>query len=442
MSEGRDYYEVLGVAADASAADIRRAFRKKAILYHPDNNREDPEAAEGMFQELLEAFEVLSDEFSRRVYDYRVGDRRARFSPRDLARLGINQRMPAPFGAAAHSPSADRGPPLRHPVGAAVLAGTLGAAGIPLSVVDQTAGVACGVIGLAMATGALCSAGTTRLPLFVARAAVAARALAVATLCVSGAGLALKAMGHLVEFLINDPFWRYEEMLRSPAGLGVWLCLSVAAFGLIGTGRTRFSRETQRWYEYRFLLAALGVALGYGLVTTQLAAGVSPEYFYYTEMGAGSLPPETRAQAGTAGLLAVRVGVEYIWKLGLSLGLAVLLANSPRRSVPQLSYRGMFRRAALPLACVVGCGGIMAMAGSVSALGHLLRGGLILPRHRPDRVMAVRGWHMGEFFGTLLAVGLILRGIVIARRKRARQIELDRVMRIQPLLPTPPDALE
>ena len=63
----RDYYEVLGVAKDASEADIKRAYRKLAAQYHPDVNH-DP-GAEERFKEINEANDVLSDEEKRAKYD-------------------------------------------------------------------------------------------------------------------------------------------------------------------------------------------------------------------------------------------------------------------------------------------------------------------------------------------------------------------------------------
>ena len=64
----RDYYEVLGIAKDASADDIKKAYRKCALKYHPDRNPGDA-AAEEKFKEANEAYEVLSDEDKRQRYD-------------------------------------------------------------------------------------------------------------------------------------------------------------------------------------------------------------------------------------------------------------------------------------------------------------------------------------------------------------------------------------
>nr|BAA88303.1 mDj5 [Mus musculus] len=64
-----DYYEVLGVQRYASPEDIKRAYRKVALKWHPDKNPENKEEAERKFKEVAEAYEVLSNVEKRDIYD-------------------------------------------------------------------------------------------------------------------------------------------------------------------------------------------------------------------------------------------------------------------------------------------------------------------------------------------------------------------------------------
>lgn len=64
---GKDYYKILGISKGAAEEDIKKAYRKQALKWHPDKNKA-PNAAE-KFKEVAEAYEVLSDPKKREIYD-------------------------------------------------------------------------------------------------------------------------------------------------------------------------------------------------------------------------------------------------------------------------------------------------------------------------------------------------------------------------------------
>jgi len=88
----KDYYQLLGLSADASEAQVRRAYRKLARKYHPDLNPGN-KVAEDKFKEISEAYTVLSDADSRRQYDESV--QAAKYSPQFVPERGaqINVRF-------------------------------------------------------------------------------------------------------------------------------------------------------------------------------------------------------------------------------------------------------------------------------------------------------------------------------------------------------------
>lgn len=67
MADSRDYYDILGVGKSATADEIKRAYRKLALQYHPDRNK--TKEAEEKFKEVTKAYEVLSNEEKRKTYD-------------------------------------------------------------------------------------------------------------------------------------------------------------------------------------------------------------------------------------------------------------------------------------------------------------------------------------------------------------------------------------
>ena len=74
----KNYYDILGVKKDASKDDIRRAFKKLSLKYHPDkhinDSEEDKKKAEEKFKEINEAYETLSDDKKRQEYDNPISE--------------------------------------------------------------------------------------------------------------------------------------------------------------------------------------------------------------------------------------------------------------------------------------------------------------------------------------------------------------------------------
>ena len=65
----RDYYAELGVSKTATEAELKKAYRKLAMKWHPDKNKENRKQAEEKFKKISEAYDVLSDKQKRNIYD-------------------------------------------------------------------------------------------------------------------------------------------------------------------------------------------------------------------------------------------------------------------------------------------------------------------------------------------------------------------------------------
>ncbi|MFM8342131.1 MAG: molecular chaperone DnaJ, partial [Methylomonas sp.] len=68
MAAKEDFYKLLGVSKNASEAEIKQSYRKMAMKYHPDRNKDNPEEAEKKFKQIKEAYEILSDSKKRAAY--------------------------------------------------------------------------------------------------------------------------------------------------------------------------------------------------------------------------------------------------------------------------------------------------------------------------------------------------------------------------------------
>ena len=64
----RDFYQILGVTKSASTSEIKKAYRKLAVKYHPDKNPDDPDAVT-KFHDINDAYEILQDDEKREIYD-------------------------------------------------------------------------------------------------------------------------------------------------------------------------------------------------------------------------------------------------------------------------------------------------------------------------------------------------------------------------------------
>jgi DnaJ-class molecular chaperone len=69
MAANTDYYDLLGISKGASADEIKKAYRKQALEWHPDRHKDDKQAAEKRFKEINEAYQVLSDPQKKSAYD-------------------------------------------------------------------------------------------------------------------------------------------------------------------------------------------------------------------------------------------------------------------------------------------------------------------------------------------------------------------------------------
>ncbi len=216
-----------------------------------------------------------------------------------------------------------------------------------------------------------------------------------------------------------NEFWQW--LVYSDEGLIVRISCGVGFFaGLAGWDIMRKGKSATRWREYVFLLAAVCVAMLYGIVNNQISAAVSWEYFYHGKDLQDVLGPQTPPALGTLHWEATKIGMMATWTVGLLLGVAVLFANNPRKTLPQLPYRTLYKLLGVPVifAAVFGAiGGLSGYAGLLTNCAEDFR--MIWDNNifRPRLFMAAWGIHLGGYVGGPLGAALTITWLIRKRFK-------------------------
>ncbi|HEX2972562.1 MAG TPA: hypothetical protein VHP11_09525 [Tepidisphaeraceae bacterium] len=205
--------------------------------------------------------------------------------------------------------------------------------------------------------------------------------------------------------------------LTTDAGLAARVALGVLFFATLAlVDLLRHGQNAHRWREYLFLLVCALAAMLYGLINDQITATISWEYFYYGKGLDQVLGPQTPPNLAQLHGHVAKIGLKASWTVGLIAGVAMLLANNPRKDRPQLPYRTLLRLLPLILTAAILAGVVLGLVGRAGGLAwcsadfpDLIRQDLF----RPYRLMTVFGIHLGAYvgglLGTLMVVALILR---------------------------------
>ncbi len=181
----------------------------------------------------------------------------------------------------------------------------------------------------------------------------------------------------------------------------VAILVALAVMDLVNKGR-----NATRWREYAFLALCVAVAIVYGIVNDQITSRISWEYFYYGKDLAPILGPQTPPDPGALSLQALRIGAAATWWAGLIIGAAMLIANNPSRSGPQLPYARLVARLPIVLAITAITAAIFGFAGYEYFLNGISADFQNLAETnlwRPHRFMTVYGIHLGGYVGGALA---------------------------------------
>lgn len=209
-------------------------------------------------------------------------------------------------------------------------------------------------------------------------------------------------------------------LVVSDAGLLVRIAAGVAILvALAWWDWRRKGAEARRWREYTFLLAVALGAVVFAAALDQVSVTLSWEYFYFGkelhEVLGAQCPPEQASLRVQASLIGLKAGLAP----GLLIGVALLIANNPRKGRPALPMWRLVRAVAWPLALATLCIAAVSAAGYAGWLTWMsqdFREIVTEDVMRPMWFMAAWGAHLGAYVGG--ALGAI---IAVARVLRARR---------------------
>ena len=218
----------------------------------------------------------------------------------------------------------------------------------------------------------------------------------------------------------------WHWLLHTPAGQWTRIAIGVAIFIVFAIVDLKKKGEhATRWKEYTFVLMAVLVAILYGVLNDQVTSTICWEYFYYGKEIHKVVGPETPPAEWPFRWEVAKVGVAATWSMGLILGVALLIANNPRKKLPQFTYRTLFL-------CVLGILVFTACSGMVGGwLGYhgffnnasedfrdMVRANVFRPQH----FLCTWGVHMGDYLGGIVGTILCCVWIQMRRKKLAKSL--------------------
>ena len=213
----------------------------------------------------------------------------------------------------------------------------------------------------------------------------------------------------------------WDWWVNSDAGLAARVAIGVAIFiALAISDWRRHGDRATRWREYLFLVACAVLALAYGAVNDQLTTTISWEFFAHGKGVADALPPREPPNSAAFRWEVAKIGMKATWTAGLIVGVALLIANNPRRDGrPRLPYPQLLRLVPLVFGVTIltaACLGIAGYFGAFAPTNEDFRDMLRLDQWRPRRFMAVYGIHLGGYVGGVL--GTVIAVVLVTRMRR------------------------